>query len=226
MSFQYADIVVIALMSMVLILRDRDMTLEKANILFLFNGVAVAFFDFLTYPIAAVGIPLITLLLVNDYSWKEACNRVLAGSVAWGAGYGAMWAGKWIMAFLLTGENVIQDGLERVSFRMGVSGLESGSFQDTVSANISYFYNRPMYVLAIIPVVFISVYLVKNRNRPSNNLADILPIAFVGLYPFFWFYIVRNHSYTHPFLEFRILSVSFWAFLAIVLKLKPIDKPT
>lgn len=221
MSFQFADIMMIALLSMIVVLRRKTMSSGETCLLFLLNGVAVAFFDFLTYPVAAIGIPLITLLLVNSFSLKESFKRIVFSSLAWGSGYGVMWAGKWIVAYLLTGENVAMDGLSRVSLRLGTAGVEAGSWLDTISGIFWIFANRPMYVLAIAAVVFSVVFLTKSRTASHISISRLLPMALVGLFPFFWFFVVRNHSFTHPVLEFRNLSVTFWAVLSMVLKSRP-----
>jgi len=58
--------------------------------------------------------------------------------LAWGLGYAGMWSGKWVVASVLTGRNVLQEALFSVMPRSGAS-LKEGTpvrFFDTILRNV------------------------------------------------------------------------------------------
>jgi hypothetical protein len=107
-SLQYSQIYYVILLHMA-ILVSFDAALNKPTVyyLFLLNGILVAFLDFLTYPIVALGVPLIFVLCVDERYDKFV--ELIKLSAAWGVGYAGMWAGKWVVASVLTGTDVIEN---------------------------------------------------------------------------------------------------------------------
>ncbi len=66
-------------------------------------GMVENFFDFLTYPIITLGIPLIVLLWlkIRDESadLKENMIFTVKSSVSWGLGYALTWIAKWVNCY-------------------------------------------------------------------------------------------------------------------------------
>ena len=92
----------------------------KYYYLFMFNGIAVAFFDFLTYPMAALGIPTIFYLLLNEnkFDLRQKIFNMIKLAFSWGFGYVGMWAGKWCAASLLTDHNTIAEAFGSILWRL------------------------------------------------------------------------------------------------------------
>lgn len=221
-SFQLASIFNISLLTMIIMLKYRVFFNARQCwwILFLLDGVAVAFFDFLTYPMAAIGLPLITLLLIDGGTLKENIIRIAGNSFAWLFGYAGMWAGKFAITALAAGTASFKEGWDNVLIRTDTGKLAFGDCMRVVFYVIN---NRPMYFLALVCVVMVGVFAFVNKadvvQNAKNNSAEIISFFLVGLYPIVWYFVLRNHTYVHPNLEYRELSVTVWAVLAIAAKL-------
>ena len=83
-------------------------------------GVVTAFCDLLVTPILTLGLPLVCWLLQPQQRLRAGvpqCGIVVGGSLSWGVGYLLCWASKWVLAGLVTGQNVIADALHQVGVR-------------------------------------------------------------------------------------------------------------
>lgn len=225
LTFQNADIHCIMLVSMILLLRYNDWLKINGRYLYFFalNGILVAFMDYLTYPLAAYGVPLITVLLINDFRGREALKHTVLNSLAWGWGYGGMWAGKWIMAELLTDADTLSSALRTIFFRTsgGVGQFADGeiTFGFTLKHVFGLMMDRPTWILVGITGIILVICIFRKKSRYKTireYLAAAGAVALVGMVPFAWFFVVRNHTVTHPHLEYRQLAVSLWAVLVIL----------
>lgn len=227
LTFQDADIYCIMMISMILLLKYNEWFRQNGRYLsfFALNGVVVAFMDYLTYPLVAYGIPMITLLLINEYTLRDSIKETVINTLAWGWGYAGMWFGKWIMTDLLTGSNTIMSSLYAVIFRTSGDvteyGFDSNTYPYTLSHLLEKICDRPMFILAVLAVMILCVCIYKKDCRYINfkdYIASTAAIALVGLAPFVWFFVVRNHTIIHPHLEYRQLAISIWAILVILAK--------
>lgn len=227
MTFQNADIYCIILIFMLILLMCNDWLSQSGRYLYFFalNGITVAFVDYLTYPMAAYGIPLITVLLINDYKFKESVKVTVCNSFAWLWGYAGMWAGKWIMCDLLIGSDSISSALGGVtqwtSGDMTAAGFQTTSYGFTLSYLFDYINEPALILLGIVGIVMICICLYQNRYRfrdLKSFFAATAAIAVIGLAPFVWFFVLRNHTLIHPHLAYRQLSVTIWAVFAISVK--------
>lgn len=67
--------------------------------------MATSYFDFLTYPVASLGMPLIVwLLLHREENARARLARCCSCGLCWAFGYAGMWAGKWALALLYGSE--------------------------------------------------------------------------------------------------------------------------
>ncbi|MFQ7695303.1 MAG: hypothetical protein ACLRM6_13610, partial [Christensenellales bacterium] len=104
-SLQYSTAFYVAFGAMaVLLWTDRRM---NDALFFMAVGMLTSFVDFLTYPIATLGLPLAARMTLRQKQEKP-CGLAdfVKICLSWGIGYAGMWSGKWLMAALLTGQNV------------------------------------------------------------------------------------------------------------------------
>lgn len=73
---------------------------------FLIIGMLTSFFDFLTYPLFTLGMPLILISVLGTFSSVQKLCDIVKNSIFWGIGYGGMWCGKWMVGSILTGDNL------------------------------------------------------------------------------------------------------------------------
>ncbi|MFR5854389.1 MAG: hypothetical protein ACLUE8_08710 [Lachnospiraceae bacterium] len=107
LSLQFSTTLLVALAAMAVLLwkPQRRKTPMAEDVFFLLTGMATSYFDFLTYPIASLGMPLIVwLLLHRDETARTRLGRMVRCGLCWALGYAGMWAGKWALALLYGSE--------------------------------------------------------------------------------------------------------------------------
>lgn len=176
---------------------------------------AVVVFDFPCFPLLSLGMPLIIYICLYERSFKENIKCVVKNSLLWGAGYAGMMVCKWILATLLTDQNIILDGWQNVLYRMN-GEQETLPFLTALKVNLAEYYHIEtiwcflLFVISIVILYFIRPYRLKITSK-------VLIILGIGLMPFVWYIAMRNHSFIHHFFTYRILIVSIYAvFTALV----------
>lgn len=180
---------------------------------FLGIGIAVAYFDFLTYPIVTLGIPaLIYLSMHNDNCLEDKLLFLLKAGLLWCIGYVGMWSSKWILASFITDQNVVSSGLQAVSSR--TSSIEGWSVFSCIFDIGVHFFFTPFSVLVLLYILRIArSSLYGDRLDDSNTCTILLPYVMIGLLPFFWYAFARNHSLIHTFFTNKALVVSIAAIM-------------
>lgn len=140
--------------------------------LFLVLGVLTAYFDFLTYPLVTLGIPLCVWVLLQTNKTKYTICKLTGNGISWAAGYGIMWAGKWVVGDLFAGSGVIKDALETLTARTGKVEQQSrlGSFVTAIKANLGAVENFGylLLILAAIAVIAASWYALHQKKRKER----------------------------------------------------------
>ena len=213
LCMQFTPCWLIALVCTLLLLRMDDAHLASHGwLVFLYSGIAVAYFDFLTYPLMAFGIPAVFYaLLMRQQRSEYTLARLIRSCIVWGWGYAAMWASKWVLATLLTSENVLRDAFSQVAFRSSSSTAVSGitcSAISTLFANLSLFFFTPAS-LAVLAFIFYTAYkMYRAGHLPWARLQkQLLFYGLLGALPILWYTLLRNHSYIHFWFTKNALSV-------------------
>ena len=221
MSLQYTSMYVLTLGGALVMLGLESWKKENGYLLFLFLGIATAFFDFLTYPAAAVGVCLALQALLDSRTGKAACGKAIASGAAWGFGYGGMWGSKWVLASLLTEENVLSDAMTQVRLRSGnqsadAVGSPEISFFQVVGKNLSAYKTAGFVLLAVVLLGALLWLLLgkKYRFRPDKSRLAVLALCFAV--PFVWYLLLRNHASEHYWMTHRNLSAAFFTLAGFV----------
>lgn len=191
LSLQFNSVLVLTMAQLIVILlREKRYARDKWLWLYHFFlvGCLTSYFDFLTYPIITLGIPVIFLISQYEENWKEGLKDLFGCCFLWGTGYAAMWAGKWTLASLITGENVWGDAINSILYRAGSSATDAGSVSggrlDAIGQNLS----ANKFSLILILIIF-AVCLVLSVCRTTFRVRDkYIPTALAGLLPFAWYY--------------------------------------
>lgn len=218
LSMQFASIYILTMLTVltVLYLRQKGLMSEVWKV-FVFCGISVAYFDFLTYPIVSLGIPLILCLSLENKTWRQGIIDIITRSALWGMSYLSMWAGKWIVASVLFGTNVFEDGMNSVRSR--TSDIDDSqnklTFISVVRKNLEAADARTwLYIL----LLFIAVILVMLCFRKFKIVITkkLIPVFIVMLYPLLWYFVVRNHSAIHDWMTFRNLAITLYGAFMIM----------
>lgn len=208
-SLQFVNTFVIAFAAMLIILlrpKEKD-TRENNCLLFLLSGAAVAFFDFLTTPALAVGLPLLALLALRAENAREKPKKLLLEaftySAVWAISYAIILASKWLLSELFLSRAEFAGAFSNASGLMGDSGLWFG-YGKMFLYNI-YNLLEPMKVTLPIIVAIIVVRLVlfvKYRSKGIQT-AYIPTLLFVSAYPYLWYAAFMTHSGMHFWFTYR-----------------------
>lgn len=195
---------------------QREQRLEK---LFLVIGIMTSYMDFLTYPIATLGIPLcfyVVQSMDGDAGWCEKIKHYVAKVLYWGIGYGGMWAMKWVVAELFFRTGTLKDAIWTVIFRAepldGYRSTFSGVSR-TIEAVLGQ-YDSGFYgmVIGVIGVIAFLTILGCLANHPGRGWRIAMGcLAVTALFPLGWLVLTQNHTAIHCSFTFRIMGVTVMA---------------
>lgn len=214
LSMQYSSIYYLALIFSILQLQFDLYRKPKGWLLFLWLGIATAFFDFLTYPPAAWAICLCLGLFLMQGSAKDRLGYTVASGAAWCFGYAGMWSGKWVVGSLISGQNILLDATQSVQHRTGhqvdsIPGSENiYGYLDTVTRNLEAYLNIPALVLLLFLVLFVAFLILRKGYRFHPNTALLPSLLLVAIVPFAWYFVAKNHAWIHYWMTHRILSAT------------------
>jgi hypothetical protein len=197
---------------------------EKRNILFLFAGILTAYFDLLTYPMITLAVPLIAHLATDEKcraTLKKGAKDIAFLTASWGIGYVGMWGMKWIVASLLTDENVIANAVNQLMFRSGHFGAKK-KFSTTLGLNFAVL-NKPILIVAFLCLMlFLIGYRLKKREGADRRmLPAVAEILFVSLYCFVWYFFTENHSCDNSYFTWRELGITVYGILMLLITTPP-----
>ncbi|MDE7261127.1 MAG: hypothetical protein K2N78_03565 [Oscillospiraceae bacterium] len=226
LSLQYTPVLVLTMAELIVILlREKQYAEDKRLWLYHFflAGCLTSYFDFLTYPVVTLGIPVIFLVSQYEESWKEGLKELFGACLLWGTGYVGMWAGKWMLGSLITGENVLGEAINSISYRTGSEAAELGISEigrlDAIRLNLA----ANKFSLILILIAFAVCVVLSECRGTSRFQGKYIPTAFAGLMPFAWYLVVSNHSIVHSWMTFRTLAVFVYALMSVGVML--LEKP-
>lgn len=215
LSFQFSCIYYITLLTIIYLLWKRESICERNGYIYLFlmDGILCAFFDFLTYPLVALAIPLVFFIIADKKN--GFIKNVIIPPIAWAFGYGSLWASKWIISYILTGYNTIKEAVDQAKYRTnGNTGIpESHGRLSAIYGNFNVFSKSPQLIIfltiALVYIIFIikKAILKKSFKLSKTALLKIIPLIVVILYPLAWYLVMFNHSFIHIFIAYRNVSI-------------------
>ena len=178
-------------------------------------GVVTSFCDLLVTPVLTLGLPLVCWLLAPQQRLRAGtrqCGIVVGGSLTWGVGYLLCWASKWVLAGLVTGQNVIADALHQVGVR---TAADSWHGMELTWSNILHFVYTALagkhlfWPLVLAVVLLLALFAASIRDR--QQLARALPLGLCALMTPAWFIVLRTHSIQHGWFTWRALGLTVFA---------------
>lgn len=248
-SIQYSNMFYIFSFSMIafLILKEKMRNDSFARWFFFYVGIAVGFFDYLTYPLASFGMVAILYLFMKEDNWKTALKRFLGILIAWGIGYVGMWAGKWIVCSILTEQNVLLDAWNQIVLRSShTNTLESAGISLTEEMipfnlpqwildifftdhftylqafcyNVGGFFFNPITLVSFVAVIVCWIVLgIRHRKSKYQAWKTVFPMFLVAILPFLWYAATVNHSVIHYFFTHKELVITAFAIMCAIAKM-------
>ena len=212
LCFQYTDVYLLTLIFGILLLWRRTDEQKFGCLLYLWLGMGLGFFDFLTYPVASLGILLAIELTVSTSGLWKKIQAMLLNSTAWALGYGGMWAGKWVVASAFTDQNVILDALRNISGRTSsTAGEETVDIFSVLWRNAQTYVNVQTLFLLLVLGALLAYLMVVKKYRLRLGASTLVPLVLCALYPVVWYAVLRNHSMIHAYMTHRDLAVTVMA---------------
>lgn len=228
LSLQYTPVLALTMAELIVILL-RERRYEEDKRLWWYHffvaGCLTSYFDFLTYPIVTLGVPLVFLLSQYEKSWKEGLKNLFACCLLWGTGYLAMWAGKWTLGSIITGESVFGEAVSSIAYRTGSGAAELGVPEFGRLGAIGRNLEANKFSLLLILTAFAVCLAVSLWKQRFTLHGKFLPIALAGLLPFAWYLVVSNHSVVHSWMTFRSLAVFVYALMTVGVMLAAKPQP-
>lgn len=216
LSLQYSTIFYLFNLAMIFMLRFH----KRINYIyfFLILGMLTSYLDFLTYPIATLGMcSILYLLLENKNNLKENFVSIIKFSILWGIGYAGMWMGKIAVGSLLLNETLLETAFTKIQQRTSFEALGTDITALTVlKYNFGIFINRPFIFTAFLGGLYlIYKFFVKQPKITKELFKRIICYLIICMMPLAWYVVLSNHSAVHYWFTFRALVVFIFGILCI-----------
>lgn len=216
LCMQYASIYCIMLISALIMVLTGMWAQNSYWLIFLWMGIATAFFDYLTYPLAALGICQLLMISVTNETFVNNIKKIVFSGMAWLFGYAGMWVGKWAAASIITGKSVFKDGFDRVLHRISGDSqseawIDSSTAKLVIGYNLDDYKNKAALIIALAFTAALVILIIVKKPKIRLHIPSVISELLIGLYPFVWYSIVRNHSAIHSWMTHRLLAITFFA---------------
>ncbi|MBQ6719137.1 MAG: hypothetical protein IJN20_02155 [Oscillospiraceae bacterium] len=228
LSLQFAPCYYIMTIGGIVVLLAKERLDSADCVLFLYLGIATSYFDFLTYPMATLGVPAVFYFLLHKTSpIRETFQRGFRICFSWGFGYVTMWAGKWIVGSLVTGTNVLLKAsdkiAERSSANISINENLLLNMYAAVSVNVKYFIQTPAMLLLCVFLLIVLIYLIRQWKNvhiaPVYITQTTFPFFVLAIMPVVWYMATTNHSTIHYWFTGKALIVSVFSASCALIRL-------
>lgn len=208
-SMQFSSVFYIFNITMLLILLFYEKLKQKNYLGYFFLGVGIvtSFFDFLTYPVATLVMPLVLVMWFDDAdNIKDKFLTAFKTGVFWAVGYFGFWIAKWCIGSMITGENLITGALEQAKYRTtGDVSYEANKLLVRLPfiLNTNPFINLRNIIAVAVCLVFFVAMIVVLRKQYKFSWVAFFGFIVIALLPVLWYLVLSNHSFVHYWFTFR-----------------------
>lgn len=198
---------IIALVAMIFILL-RNGKFKNPALVFLCIGMCTSFLDLLTTPLITIGLTLPIYVLLNfKESNKKLYIECIKICIAWAVGYGLCWALKWVITDLTLHKHIISDAIKQIMYRT----TADRTLLEVVIKNLNEIGRNVIIIFIGLLVIYSIIGLikefyiskVKNEKTPKIELLKVMIFLIIAIFPFIWYFFIRNHSFVHSFFTNR-----------------------
>lgn len=235
-SFEYSFIFYIFMSGMIVMLRYHERIESDLgySLYFFILGLCTSYFDFLTFPLLTLGMPLVTVGLLREKHKTDIefnyISEIIWYSIAWSIGYAGMWVSKWVVGSLLTSHNIVRDAVSQVILRTshtnGLGELSNVkiSYLYTICANMGVICKGPYILLFIVSILYSVRKLRKTKCNFRKRMNAAVSFLFIAAMPFVWYYFAMNHSALHNHFTYRELVLCVFSGLCAIERFSGADK--
>lgn len=215
--------------------------------LFTVTGALTCFLDFLTTETLTFTVPFLMFMLISHHrqyagsgasTFREDLRRLVKWGTLWILAYGAMFAMKCLLIYIVMGADAFSQALQNAIFRL--TGT-AGSFDDSTATlstgtqivvamvlNLSCLLpiSQPMTVgavfgifLGLLALLGMVLYLFRGERLDGGLIGILLAVACI---PYIRYAVLSNHACMHYFFTYRAQMATVLALLGImVYQLRP-----
>jgi len=206
------SIYLIMLISSIIILLKKNY--KDTGLLFFIIGSITSFMDILTSPLITILIPITIYFLVIQMDEKigaKDCIKIYIHiCLLWGIGYILTWISKLILVDILENRQVLIQGILQIKERT----IGNFKYSEIMERNGMFFSLNTVYIVLISAILMILAGIASEKKNKINIC--LLPFLINSIIPFIWYFVVKNHSYIHPFYSYKLLSITVINILIIV----------
>lgn len=227
LSIQYTPVFIISLLGIVAVIEVHQRfgyRLSKMILLFFTIGSVTNFFDLLTVPILTFALPwIIYFVLVNQHHrrhFKHNLSETVILGFTWLMGFGLTWASKWGVSSLVLKDHPFANVANQIALR---TGGKKGEVLDGVEIIKNMWKILLPKTALIVLAIWVIILLVQSFKgvKSFKNWISTTPLLMVGLVPFVWVFILKNHNFHHGYFTYRLFIITlFSAFTYLYLNLK------
>lgn len=222
-SLQFSAVYYVFTLACIVFLAGRRWFLaseQRIVLFFVVLGCVCSYFDLLTYPLVAFGVPAALYLCGAKDDLKTAFRVLLFSLLGWCCGYGGMWVSKWLWSAILGYPEVITQALYAFEMRSSTSDFSGNSisYLDVLRQNFFQF-RVPALIPTLAYAAFAAVWGIVRRLRTGTVQplrAKWLLFIPGALLPFAWYLCTGNHSFVHYWFTFREGMIFFLAVLCLL----------
>lgn len=211
-SLQFSTCFIIANIFIIVITWTQQRNIEKYSVLLFFIiGILTALFDFLTYPLITLCLPLI---IYGGLKGGLSLKNLIGLSVIWGIGYALFWSSKWLVTGIFCNFDIMQDVGGSVSQRT------TGQLSEIMS---SYFGSIKFFIIlaSIVTITVVSVCILLSiilfkKNGKKDFINSKMYLVLIALYPLVWFMVLINHSIVHLWFTYRAWTPTFFCICLLI----------
>lgn len=219
LSLQFSTCFYIAFISMILIMQVPKLTATNADVFcsFFVIGAVTSYMDFLTTPQLTLGLPLIVFMLTKQP--KDTWRTVALVCLFWGLGYALLWASKWMIAYMLTGNNILADAMQSAELRTSnkYKGMEMTipNIINFIWVNIKAKGLVGLFYAGLTAIVAFCCLYAKMLKNCATFKAYSWLLGVAMIVPV-WFLVLRNHSIQHGWFTWRAGLLSLFSMLLFI----------
>lgn len=228
-SLQFTSCYCIFMAGSIALLLMKDRLEAKEAYIFLTLGIATAYFDFLTYPMATLGVPAVIYCCMRRRTTVgETLFKGIKLCFSWGVGYIGMWASKWILGSIVIGGNVLTAATEALTERSSLTGAQGDNpvlnLYVSLMVNVKSFIMTPVTLVmaVVVTVLLVLLILAIRKHKPAfiDLVRGVFPFLVLACLPPVWYLATTNHSIIHHWFTNKALIATVLAALCALVKMR------
>lgn len=158
-------------------------------------------------------------MLAVDVGKKCKWKLVIYVSFIWALGYGLLWASKWGIGYLLTGNDILASAREAVELRtsdvykgmhMTIFGIARFVWDSIQAGHLVGVLVAALFFVLAMTAVYVKAIDGKKKVKDYAYLLIIMLMVPV------WFLVLRNHSMQHGWFTWRAGLLSLYSLLLFI----------